>query len=142
MSLPIMASPRTVTMLGQDLDHPEGVCVAPDGTVYAGGEAGQVYRLAPDGTQTQIASTGGFLLGLALDGNGNLHACDIKRRAVLRVAPDGAVSERSWGTAGRPMEVPNFPVFDAGGSLFVSDSGDYWHNTGTGRVYVIRPDDT
>ena len=141
MKLPIMASHHTVTTLGQDLDHPEGICVAPDGTIYAGGEAGQVYRLTPGGTQTQIASTGGFLLGLALDGDGSLHACDIKRRAVLRITPDGTVTERSHGVPDWPMEVPNFPVFDAQGCLYVSDSGEYWHDRGTGRLYVIRPDD-
>ena len=37
------------------LDHPEGVTVGPDGTVYAGGEAGQIYRVALDGTWQQIA---------------------------------------------------------------------------------------
>jgi sugar lactone lactonase YvrE len=31
-------------------------------------------------------------------------------------------------------------VFDAAGNLFVSDSGDYWSATGTGKVYVVRPD--
>ena len=28
------------------LDHPEGVTAGPDGTLYAGGEAGQIYRVA------------------------------------------------------------------------------------------------
>lgn len=27
------------------LDHPKAVTVSPDGTVWAGGEAGQVYRV-------------------------------------------------------------------------------------------------
>ena len=31
------------------LDHPEGVTVGPDGLLYAGGEAGQVYRIGAGG---------------------------------------------------------------------------------------------
>jgi strictosidine synthase-like protein len=27
---------------GHGLDHPEGICATPDGTVYVGGEAGRV----------------------------------------------------------------------------------------------------
>jgi gluconolactonase len=138
----MIATPENVTLLGSELDHPEGVYVAPDGTVYAGGEAGQVYRIAPDGTQSQIGSTGGFLLGLALDGDGALHACDTTRAAVMRIASDGVVTERSSGTAERRMILPNYPVFDTVGSLYVSDSGEYWHDSGTGAVFIIHPDDT
>ena len=36
------------------LDHPEGVAVARDGTLYAGGEAGQVYRISPDGKKSEV----------------------------------------------------------------------------------------
>ena len=32
------------------VDHAEGVAVHPDGSVWCGGEAGQVYRIAPDGS--------------------------------------------------------------------------------------------
>ena len=41
------------------LDHPEGVAEGPDGTIYAGGELGQVYRIAPDGTAKQIGMVDG-----------------------------------------------------------------------------------
>ncbi len=112
-----------------------------DGTLYAGGEAGQVYRINANGEQTVMGSTDGFLLGIALDGHGAIHACDIKRQAVMRVAADGSVTERSRGTSERPMLVPNYPVFDRAGNLYVSDSGDYWDNTGTGCIYKIDPDD-
>lgn len=136
----MIATPDTVSLLAPGLDHPECVCFGPDGTLFAGGEAGQVYRIGGDGAATQIATTGGFLLGLAADGDGAIHACDAKRRAVFRIGPDGAVAPRSSGSPGRAFTLPNFPVFDAGGSLYVSDSGDYWHPDGTGSVFVIRPD--
>jgi len=57
-----------LTPLASDLDHPEGVANAPDGHLYATGEADQVYRIdLADGSFRQIAMIGGFRLGLAAD---------------------------------------------------------------------------
>ena len=53
-----------VKRVGSKLDHSEGIAISADGTIYAGGEAGQVYRISADGqTTTEIARTGGFTLG-------------------------------------------------------------------------------
>ena len=50
------------------LDHPEGVALGPDGKIYAGGEAGQVYRIDYESRQVETyADTEGLNLGLALD---------------------------------------------------------------------------
>lgn len=119
------------------LDHPEGVAVGPDGTVYAGGEAGQIYRVDLDGSFEQIATTGGFVLGLCLDRDGAIYACDLARSAVMRISPDGEVSTYSSGAPERPMAVPNYPVFDAEGSLYVSDSGGWKEHKGC--LFRIRP---
>jgi gluconolactonase len=121
----------------EGLDHPEGVTAGPDGTVYAGGEAGQIYRVSLEGEAEQIASTGGFILGLCLDGDGAIYACDLALSAVMRIAPDGAVATYSSGAPERPMMVPNYPVFDAAGNLYVSDSGTWKNNNGC--LYRIRP---
>jgi len=124
--------------LADGLDHPEGVAVGPDGTVYAGGEAGQIYRLADDGTLTVVAHTGGFLLGLAVDGDGLVYACDIRRREVVVADPTtGAVDSYSGGPAGAPFRNPNWPVFDAAGNLYVTDSGGWKDDDG--RIIVVRP---
>src|SRR5262245_53410948 len=74
--------------VAQGLDHPEGVAAGLDGMLYAGGEAGQIYRVDPAaGTFEQIASTEGFVLGVCLDADGVVYACDAGRGAVLRVDP-------------------------------------------------------
>jgi gluconolactonase len=119
------------------LDHPEGVTTGPDGVVYAGGEAGQIYRIDLRGSFEQIASTGGFVLGLCADGDGAIYACDLAHSAVMRIGPDAEVSTYSGSAADRPMVVPNYPVFDAAGNLYVSDSGG-WKEYG-GCLFRVRP---
>jgi gluconolactonase len=122
------------------LDHPEGVAWGPDGILYAGGEAGQLYRVDIDKLSfDQIASTGGFLLGVALDGRGNANACDLGRKEVVRIGLDaGAVDVYSNGTAETPSRTPNWPVFDRSGNLYFSDSGAWKQHDGL--VFKILPD--
>jgi len=119
------------------LDHPECVTVGPDGYIYAGGEAGQVYKVTLDGAVEQVGTTGGFALGVCVDGDLNAYVCDIKRFAVIRVAPDGTESVYADGIPGRHMVNPNYPVFDTAGNLYVSDSGGW--KTDDGCIWVIRP---
>jgi sugar lactone lactonase YvrE len=104
----------------EGLDHPEGVAVHPhDGSVWCGGEAGQVYRVAPDGRAvTEVAVTGGSCLGLAFGHAGELYVCDCERAAVMRV--DGGRVER-FATGPR---TPNACAVDADGRLYVTDSRD------------------
>ena len=123
--------------LAGGLDHPEGVTQGPDGRVYAGGEAGQIYAIAPDGTLEQIASTGGFIYGVATDGDGNVYACDFGRAEVSRIAPSGAIETYSKGTADHPLRVPNFAAFDDAGNLYVTDSGGWADDDGC--VFRVAP---
>ncbi len=125
-----------LVVLEHALDHPEGVAVGPDGKVYAGGESGQVYRIDLDNnTIEEFANTGGFILGIAHDAAGNCYACDVER--VVKVTPDGIVSTYSDGGNEQKMRVPNYPVFDAGGNLYVSDSGDW--GAENGFIWKIPP---
>ena len=125
------------TEIAGGLDHPEGVAWDPSGKVIAGGEAGQVYRIALDGSIEQIATTGGFLYGVALDGAGGVYGCDFGNASVARIDPDGGVSVYSTGTPDRPMRVPNFAAFDDEGTLFVTDSGDW--GADDGAIFRIAP---
>ncbi|MGH9345016.1 MAG: SMP-30/gluconolactonase/LRE family protein [Terriglobia bacterium] len=121
------------------LDHPEGLAVGRDCSIYAGGEAGQVYRIAPDGKHVvTIANTGGFCLGITLDPQENIYVCDAGRKAILKITPDGQVVALVESVAGRGLMNPNFSVFDSRGNLYFSDSGE-WKEV-NGALYCLRAD--
>src|SRR4051794_11434658 len=107
-----LLSLNDVSILADGLDHPECVAWGPDGYIYAGGEAGQIYRISMGGDLIEIASTGGFILGVCLDGHRHIYACDLKKQAVMRIDRDANISVYSDGTADRKMKTPNYAVFD------------------------------
>lgn len=125
--------------VGPAFDHPEAVAWGPDGYAYAGGEAGQLYRFTLDGgTFREVARVaGGFLLGLAHDADANTYACDDRNACVHRITPDGEISVYADGDGERRMRVPNYPVFDDQGNLYVSDSGTWRERDGV--VWKIAP---
>jgi gluconolactonase len=129
------------------LDHPEGVAVARNGTLYAGGEAGQVYRISPDGKKTEIlARTGGFCLGVTLDQHENIYICDCGKRSLIKVTPRGEVAVVADSADGSRFVNPNFSLFDSRGNLYFSDSGEWKQANGVvyrlgvdGRIKLFAP---
>ncbi|MBD9650370.1 SMP-30/gluconolactonase/LRE family protein [Ensifer sp. ENS09] len=105
------------------LSHPEGVAVGPDGWVWCGNQDGDICRIAPDGSRIErVATTGGFLLGLAFDADRALYACDLKHAAVFRLdlATGALIRLNAPG-----LRIPNYPVVDRKRNrLLVSDSHD------------------
>src|SRR5215212_6543591 len=122
------------------LDHPEGLAVHRDGSVWCGGERGQIYRIEPDGnSMEQVASSGGFSQGMAFDAEDNLYVCDLKHAAVMRLdARSGALEKFADGVNGRGIKISNFPAFDSEGRLYVSDSHAF-KEPGPG-IFRFNPD--
>jgi gluconolactonase len=120
------------------LDHAEGIAVTADGTVYVGGEAGQLYRIGADDSVEEVLTTGGFMLGLAADGAGRIYACDAAKKGVWRIDPASRSMEVFCeGTSERPMLSPNWGCFDAHGNYYLSDSG-VWKGA-NGLIWIVRP---
>jgi gluconolactonase len=125
---------RVISVLVDGLDHPEGVCWDPHaGVVWAGGEAGQVYRVdLVERRAQQVARAPGFVLGLAVDGRG---------RVVLCCSDDGSLCVLENGdvrSVRRGLGYPNFSAFTPDGDLYVSDSGAW--GASNGRVLHLSRD--
>ena len=89
------------------LHHPECVAVGPDGAVWCGNAEGDIVRIEPDGGgAARVASTGGFTLGLAFDGDGHLFACDQRSAAVWRLDVATGAFERFTAPG---IRIPNYP---------------------------------
>ena len=121
-------SPKRMSVFCEGLDHPECVAVAPDGSLYAGGEAGQIYHISPDGADVeQIADSEGFILGVALSPDGRwLAACDLKHKCVWKLDLGGrTLSEFACGAGDVGFNIPNHLAFLPDGTLFVTESGGF-----------------
>jgi gluconolactonase len=136
-----MLSMDAVKTIATGLDHPEGVSLGPDGMLYAGGEAGQVYRVDPAAATVELVASveGGFMLGLCLDASGAIYVCDAGTASVHRVTRDGEIAPWCASADGGPIICPNWCVFGPDGSLYVSDSGPEDPTAVEGRVLRVPP---
>src|SRR5689334_21786783 len=97
------------------LDHPECVAFDRAGQLWAGGEAGQVYRIDAAGQVETVATLGGFTGGIAFSPLDHaLYVCN-PTHGLVRVQPDGRHTIFATGADGQTMVCPNFPVFDRRG---------------------------
>ncbi len=127
---------ENVSVFADGLDHTECIAVHPDGSVWAGGETGQLYRIASDGSQIEeINNTGGFILGIAFSPDARwLAACDLKKKCVWKLELESNRLEPfATGAEGQTFNIPNFPVFDRQGNVYVSESGAF--REVKGKVY-------
>ncbi|MBL9124881.1 MAG: strictosidine synthase family protein [Planctomycetaceae bacterium] len=100
---------------------PEGVCVDPQGNVYAGLEDGRIIRVAPDGSVTAPFNTGGRPLGLELDAQGNLIVAD-GLRGLVSVNPAGEVTVLTREVHGKPFGFPDDLAVASDGVVYFSDA--------------------
>ncbi len=109
------------------LDHPECLATHPNGDWYAGGEAGQIYRIGAKGkTIEEIAGSGGFILGVLISPDGKaLYACDLKKQCVwmLNLNQGKPALRPLPGSLKLNLHIPNHLCFLADRTLLVTDSG-------------------
>jgi gluconolactonase len=128
---------RDFEVFADGLDHPEGLAFDRDGTLWAGGELGQIYRIDSKRRAREVCTLGGFNLGLTFSTKQDLFVCNLKKSALIQVDRKGRVLKSWTRGGGRPLRTPNFSVFDSEGNLYFSDSGEWQQNDG--YVYILRP---
>jgi gluconolactonase len=140
-----------VSVFADGVDHSECVCVHPDGSIWAGGEAGQIYRISPDGSKIEeVNSTGGFILGIAFSNDASwLAVCDSKHHCVWKLdIASNKLTKIADGADGEKFNIPNSVVFDQQGRFYVSESGGFrkvigkimrFEQDGTGHIWHHGP---
>ncbi|MBX2966598.1 MAG: SMP-30/gluconolactonase/LRE family protein [Cyclobacteriaceae bacterium] len=113
------------------LDHPECIAFAKDGTLWAGGEAGQIYKITGAGRNVEeVASTKGFLLGISLSNDNSwLLLCDSGNKCLWRMDTHTYALEK-FGNSDHSFNIPNYACFDRAGNVYVSESGAFRQITG------------
>ncbi len=119
------------------IDHSEGLAIDRDGTVWCGGEEGQVYRGSLDATPVTVAQVSGRTLGFAVDAGGVAYCADMTSPGIYRISPTGNVELICVGTPDKPVRVPNHLAFTPDGILLVTDSGTWGHDDGC--VFALDP---
>src|SRR5665213_1304365 len=120
------------------LDHPECLAFDRTGTLWAGGEAGQIYSISPTGAVQTIAEAGGFSAGIAwTPDDTELFVCN-PRYGILRVSRSGQWSVFANSLGAHQLISPNYGVFDRQGNYYVTDSGNW--NKRNGRLMRYSSD--
>ncbi len=132
------------------LNVPIGIAVDPIGNLYvADSGSGTVRKITPSGAVSTFAGTEGvtghadgtgaaaqfgYLVGVAIDVNGNVYVSDAEFNTIRRITPTGVVSTLagSPGITGHAdgsgpaaqFNQPNDLGVDASGNIYVADSGN------------------
>jgi gluconolactonase len=122
------------------VDHVEDLAFEGNGTVWCGGEEGQVYRGRLDGEPEIVARTPGRTYGFALGPDGACYCADVADPGIYRIDSEGEVERVSAGTADRHALLPNGLAFLPGGELLFSDSGNWGGDDGC--IHVVGADGT
>src|SRR2546426_8591132 len=115
------------------IDHPECLAFDRTGDLWAGGEAGQIYRISPEGKAQLVTNMGGFCAGLAFSPKDELLVCN-PSLGIVRVRPSGEFSVFASHAGDHKIICPNYGLFDRAGNYYVTDSGNWKKNNG----YLLR----
>ncbi|MEA2735762.1 MAG: gluconolactonase [Humisphaera sp.] len=111
------------------LDHPECLAFDRNGLLWAGGEAGQVYRIDPTGRAEQIASLGTFNAGVAFNKADELFVCN-PAQGIVRVNRNGTHTLFASHAGDHKIVCANYGLFDSRGNYWGTDSGQWMKQNG------------
>lgn len=148
--------------IAQGLRFPEGPVALPDGSVLVVEvRAGTLARVAPDGTVSLAATTGGGPNGAAIGPDGHVYVCnnggygwrdgEVFPHGVAPAYTSGSIQRVDLASGhvetlytecdGRPLRAPNDLVFDETGGFWFTDHGHEWgRQRDISGVFYARPD--
>lgn len=110
-------------IFARGIDHAECIAFDRAGTLWAGGEAGQIYRIPPDGRPQLIANLDSYSAGIAFSPvEEDLFVCN-SNLGIVRVQKDGKFSVFASHCGAHKLICPNYGLFDSAGNYYVTDSG-------------------
>ncbi len=133
------------------LKEPEDVAIDVEGNLYAGCADGIIYRVSPRSEITCFVRTGGRPLGLFSGEDGRLFVCDVIRREILAVTPEGEIQVLADSAGDRPLFLPDDICAARDGTVYFTDATTYPYGReiqdlvrgeALGRLIRIRPDGT
>ncbi len=120
----------------------EGPAFGPDGRLAVVNLAGGfISRVHMDGTKEVLAETPGPNGG-QYDVDGHYICCEVKRKAIVSVGPNGKVDLITDQAGGQPLNGPNDIAIDADGGMYFTDPEGSDLENRIGGVYYLRPDRT
>lgn len=120
-------------IFASNIDHPECIAFDRAGNLWAGGEAGQIYRIPPDGKAQLVATMGGFCAGLAFSPADELFVCNTNL-GIVRIHASGDFSVFATHAGSHKLVCPNYGLFDSAGNYYLTDSGQWKNKNG----FLIR----
>lgn len=112
-----------------------GVAIDSDGNAYVS-HGRVISRIAPDGTKSLWAETGGPS-GHKILPDGTHLVCDNTRRDVLRLDAQGKILGSAIVTQeGKPLKSPNDLAIDPAGGFYFTDSGGT-HGEAPGSIHYV-----
>lgn len=110
-------------IFARGIDHAECIAFDREGTLWAGGEAGQIYRIPADGRPQLMANLDSYSAGIAFSPvEEDLFVCN-PNLGIVRVRKDGRFSVFASHCGAHKLICPNYGLFDSKGNYYVTDSG-------------------
>ncbi len=119
---------------GEKFGYPDGVAVAPDGTVYVVDTDSTILKkISPAGQVTRLG-VGSLVYptGVALAPNGTVYVADAGNHSVVRIGLGGEVSQ----VVSRGLVYPCGLALGPDGALYIADAG---YEPGSGKVFRLSP---